>query len=268
MRRALSAWLAGGAAVLLCGAGHASAPVVRAAGMPTTPEQLAARALPPAANVAPAGAPAADGLRRPFAVGGFRSAYFGMDEQQVRAAIVGLKEDNLFVDAGGAWKAGAYVPAYVRRYPFIFADDKDRGLLSLCVDEPSLVADGGTALFEGDGPSAFTTRALDFCKQYHAAALPTLEFARAVVEQDLLADRQVNAKLKDGAAYVLNGMKMIDEDKVAKLSGKVLAEWNAKGWLKGLFTIIQSSANWPDLGDMLAAVAAPAAVPKRAKSKV
>ena len=194
-------------------------------------------------------------------------AFVGGDEPYP-AAIVGLKEDNLFVDAGGAWKAGAYVPAYVRRYPFIFADDKDRGLLSLCVDEPSLVADGGTALFEGDGPSAFTTRALDFCKQYHAAALPTLEFARAVVEQDLLADRQVNAKLKDGAAYVLNGMKMIDEDKVAKLSGKVLAEWNAKGWLKGLFTIIQSSANWPDLGDMLAAVAAPAAVPKRAKSKV
>ena len=100
MRRALSAWLAGGAAVLLCGAGHASAPVVRAAGMPTTPEQLAARALPPAANVAPAGAPAADGLRRPFAVGGFRSAYFGMDEQQVRAAIAhdfGLAPDSILV---------------------------------------------------------------------------------------------------------------------------------------------------------------------------
>ncbi len=193
-------------------------------------------------------------------------AFVGSDEPYP-AAIVGLKEDNLFVDAGGAWKAGAYVPAYVRRYPFIFADDKDRGLLSLCVDEPSLVADGGTPLFEGDGPSAFTTRALDFCKQYHAAALPTLEFARAVVEQDLLADRQVNAKLKDGAAYVLNGMKLIDEDKVAKLSGKVLAEWNAKGWLKGLFTIIQSGANWTQLGDMLAAVAAPVVVPKRAKSK-
>ena len=193
-------------------------------------------------------------------------AFVGNDEPYP-AAIVGLKEDNLFVEAGGAWKAGAYVPAYVRRYPFIFADDKDRDLLSLCVDEPSLVAEGGSPLFEGDGPSAFTTRALDFCKQYHAAALPTQAFARAVLEQDLLADRQVNAKLKDGAAYVLNGVKMIDEEKVAKLSGEVLADWNAKGWLKGLFTIIQSGANWTELGDMLAAVAAPAAVPKRAKSK-
>ena len=49
------------------------------------------------------------------------------------AAIVGLKEGNLFIDGEGAWKPGCYVPAYVRRYPFIFADDKDRGLLSLCV---------------------------------------------------------------------------------------------------------------------------------------
>ena len=97
--------------------------------------------------------------------------------------------------------------------------------------------------------------------------MPTLEFARAVVEQDLLADRQVNVTLRDGAAYVLNGVKMIDEEKVAKLSGEVLAEWNAKGWLKGLFTIIQSGANWTQLGDMLAAVAAPVVVPKRAKSK-
>ncbi len=193
-------------------------------------------------------------------------AFVGSDEPYP-AAIVGLKEDNLFVDAGGAWKAGAYVPAYVRRYPFIFADDKDRGLLSLCVDEPSLVAEGGSPLFEGDGPSAFTTRALDFCKQYHAAALPTQAFARAVVEQDLLADRQVNAKLRDGAAYVLNGVKMIDEEKVAKLSGEVLADWNAKGWLKGLFTIIRSGANWTELGDMLAAVAAPVAMPKRSKSQ-
>ena len=193
-------------------------------------------------------------------------AFVGGDEPYP-AAIVGLKEDNLFVDAGGAWKAGAYVPAYVRRYPFIFADDKDRGLLSLCVDEPSFVADGGTPLFEGDAPSAFTTRALDFCKQYHAAALPTLAFARAVVEQDLLANRQVNAKLKDGSSYVLNGVKMIDEDKVSKLSGEILADWNAKGWLKGLFNIIQSGANWSDLGDMLAAVATPAAAPRRTKSK-
>lgn len=100
MRNTVSAWMAGIAAVLLGAAAHATAPVVRAAGMPTTREQTLARALPPAANVAPAGASAGDGLRRAFTVGGFRSAYFGMDEEQVRAAIsrdFGLPGESILV---------------------------------------------------------------------------------------------------------------------------------------------------------------------------
>src|SRR5665213_2753356 len=33
-------------------------------------------------------------------------------------AVVGIaKSRNLFVDAAGKWLAGAYIPAYVRRYP-------------------------------------------------------------------------------------------------------------------------------------------------------
>ena len=86
--------------MLLAAAAHASAPVVRAAGMPTTREQTLARTLPPAANVAPAGATTDDGSRHAFVVGGFRSANFGMDEQQVRAAIArdfGLSGQSVLV---------------------------------------------------------------------------------------------------------------------------------------------------------------------------
>jgi hypothetical protein len=169
------------------------------------------------------------------------------------AAIVGLKEGNLFVDAKGDWKSGCYIPAYVRRYPFIFADDQQRGLLSLCVDEDVLKDKDGRPLFDDDKPSAFTDQALAFCKDYHAAGLATQAFAKAVVEQDLLTERQVTARLKSGGAFVLTGVKTIDEDKLAKLSGEVLADWNAKGWLKPLFSMVQSSANWGDLVELLAA---------------
>jgi len=168
------------------------------------------------------------------------------------AAIVGLKDGNLFIDAAGAWKSDCYVPAYVRRYPFIFADDKDRGLLSLCVDEEVLTGDGGRRLFEDEKPTPFTNQALEFCKDYHAAALSTQAFAKAVVEQDLLTERQATARLKDGDAYVLTGFRVIDEEKLRALSGEVLADWNAKGWLKALFAMVQSSVNWGDLADLLA----------------
>src|SRR5271169_2906177 len=41
-------------------------------------------------------------------------------------AILGLRDkENLFVDAAGNWQSGAYVPAYIRRYPFIFMQHPD-----------------------------------------------------------------------------------------------------------------------------------------------
>ena len=170
------------------------------------------------------------------------------------AAIVGLKEGNLFIDGEGAWKPGCYVPAYVRRYPFIFADDKDRGLLSLCIDEEVLTGEGGQPLFEDDKPTAATDRALEFCKSYHAAAMPTQAFSKAVVEQDLLSDRQATAQLNDGGSFVLTGFKTLDGEKISKLPGDVLADWNAKGWLSPLFAMAQSMTNWGELVDLLAAV--------------
>ena len=179
-------------------------------------------------------------------------AFVGGDDAYP-AAIVGLKEGNLFIDGEGAWKPGCYIPAYVRRYPFIFADDKDRGLLSLCVDE-EVLGEGGQKLFEDEKPTAATDRALEFCKSYHAAAMPTQEFAKAVIGQGLLTDRQASAQLNDGGSYVLTGFKTIDGEKISKLSGEVLADWNAKGWLAPLFAMAQSMTNWGELVDLLAAV--------------
>lgn len=87
MKTLVSAVVGLGAAAALGGAAWASSPVDRAAGIPTTPEQAAARALPPAANVAPAGEPDPEQAHAPYAVKGFRSALFGMDQAEVRAAI-------------------------------------------------------------------------------------------------------------------------------------------------------------------------------------
>src|SRR5262245_41509961 len=41
-------------------------------------------------------------------------------------AVVGLRDgDNLFLDAAGNWREDTYIPAYVRRYPFIFFEIAD-----------------------------------------------------------------------------------------------------------------------------------------------
>ena len=57
-------------------------------------------------------------------------------EQPTPVAVLGVRgQENLFVDAQGQWRPGTYIPAYVRRYPFIFMENEDRSQYTLCVDE-------------------------------------------------------------------------------------------------------------------------------------
>jgi hypothetical protein len=54
-------------------------------------------------------------------------------------AVMGLRPgENLFVSADGDFRSEAYIPAYVRRYPFVFANDDAQKRLILCVDRGAL----------------------------------------------------------------------------------------------------------------------------------
>lgn len=54
------------------------------------------------------------------------------------AAVVGVRRGlNLFVGADGAWR-GAYIPAYLRCYPFLLAQTPP-DTFPLCLDDASRV---------------------------------------------------------------------------------------------------------------------------------
>ena len=59
--------------------------------------------------------------------------------QKAPVVITGLRQDeNLFVESDGSWSEPHYVPAYVRRYPFVMAEDgQPAGRLTLCIDRDS-----------------------------------------------------------------------------------------------------------------------------------
>jgi hypothetical protein len=171
------------------------------------------------------------------------------------AAIVGLRKDNLYVDARGRWKAGAYVPAYVRRYPFILAEGVGDDRLALCIEDSPAVATatGGQRLFENGQPSPATRQALEFCHAYHAAGVATQPFTKALIDAGLLVDRRASATLAAGDKASLDGFKVVDLDKLQSLPAKTLKEWNGRNWLVPLYAHVQSMHNWGDLVDLLAA---------------
>lgn len=183
---------------------------------------------------------------------------FSPDENATPVAILGLRDgENLFIEDGDLWRQDAYIPAYIRRYPFIFSSMPDSDQLTLCVDfvEGQTVEKGAEkAFFDDKGEiSELSKNALEFCKSYHAAAQATLEFSKALVEQDLLIERRAQINVADDVRINFTGFRIIDEEKLANLDDKVFLEWRAKGWIPFLYAHLFSGVQWKNLSAILAA---------------
>lgn len=166
------------------------------------------------------------------------------------AAVMGLRVDeNLFVGDDGRWIEGIYVPAYVRRYPFVFIEAPEDKLI-LAIDEGSglMTSDGPHRLFDEAGkPTPLVNGALQFCGAYQANFKQTLEFIDSLLEHDLLVDNRANAVLAGGERLTLGGFKVIDEEKVKKLPAVVLKTWRDQGWLAWVYAHFFSLAGWNGL---------------------
>jgi hypothetical protein len=180
---------------------------------------------------------------------------FSPDENATPVALMGLRDgENLFVNAKGQWADNAYIPAYIRRYPFIFSEMPGTDQLTLCVDQnKDIVDDKGSQKFFGeDGkPSQLAQNALEFCKSYHAAAQQTLEFSRALASSGLLVDRQAEINIGEGRRINFSGFRIVDEAKLAQMSDKDFLEWRRQGWLPFLYAHLFSGVQWQRLTAML-----------------
>lgn len=180
---------------------------------------------------------------------------FSPDANATPVAILGLRNsENLFLQRDGLWESATYIPAYVRRYPFIFSEIPGSDQLTLCVDNnPEILEDGGAQRFFGeDGkPTALANNALEFCKSYHAAAHQTIEFSKALVEKNLLVSREAQINVAGDKRINFSGFRIVDEAKLAALSDKDFLDLRAKGWLPFIYAHLFSSAQWQRLSHML-----------------
>ena len=144
---------------------------------------------------------------------------FSDTKQPLLLAAVGvLDENNLFVGDDGLWDDSAYVPAYLRCYPFALAMRPD-GQASVIIDRaaPHISEDPEYPFFEGDNLSTAVQEHVNFCSQHNAYTQATREFCRRMVELDMLTGQQVTYKgetasqEKPIASYVAVNMQKLDE---------------------------------------------------------
>jgi len=170
-------------------------------------------------------------------------------------AILGLRQSqNLFVNDEGTWEGGVYVPAYVRRYPFIFSTGQEEEQLVLCIDEADeLIVDGtgaeGTqAIYEGEEASEVVKKMLEFCAAFHRQSLATREFVDELEQRDLFRPGTVTISNETGEQFNLRGFRIVDETKFNALPDDAFLEYRRKGWLAAITAHLISVQNLAALG--------------------
>jgi len=202
----------------------------------------------------------------------FYPIVFSVGEDPIPMALMGLNEGvNVFLnDEGRPVDANTYVPAYIRRYPFLLARLRpDSDELSLCFD-PTAGGVGdfeeGEALFDGDQPSEATKAVLQFCEQFEAAGQRTAAFMQDLLKADILMEGEVAIQPEGfDQPFVYRGFRMVDEEKLRDLRGDELRKMNQNGMLPILYAHLFSLSQMRDVfGKQMQQGKAPQQIPEPA----
>jgi hypothetical protein len=157
---------------------------------------------------------------------------------------------NLQVDAAGKWRDGAYIPAAVRRFPFVMLSARDKpDLLTLGIEEEC-------ALLDPAAPDKLIANGemTPLCKEKLAFAAKLgreFEKTEALCDdpdfQALLKSAQTITPLRLTVRSSIRGLRVVDPEKLAALPEEVREKWRASGWLEALEAQIASNRNWARL---------------------
>ncbi len=171
-------------------------------------------------------------------------------------AAMGLSTaQNVFVSENGNFKPDAYLPAFARRYPFVFANDEAQERMILCVDTaaPMVVANNpDVPFFENGKATAYVETAMQFCSDFETERRRTESFVGLLRELDLLAARETlyrpqNADGTPGEPQKIAEYFAVDEAKLGALTGDKLVELRDNGALTHIYAHLNSLLAWDKL---------------------
>jgi hypothetical protein len=179
--------------------------------------------------------------------------FAGTDKAVFPAVILGAGAgENLHVDADGKWR-GRYIPAFVRRYPFVFSQDAEGTTLTLNIDE---TFDGcnragrGERLFDAEGAQTqYLRTVLGFLQDYQARFRRTQAYCARLQELNLLQPMQAQFSLRGGEQRSLSGFMAVDRARLKALPAEVLAEMVAKDELECTYLHLASLRHFQDMLD-------------------
>ncbi len=179
---------------------------------------------------------------------------FSAGTDPVPIALMGLNEGvNVFVAADGTLvDENVYIPAYIRRYPYMLARLRpDAEELSLCFDPTSPTIgdfEDGEPLFVDGQPSELTRNILQFNENFEQAAARTNQFMTEIREMGLLMEGEVTIQQEGNEQpFIYRGFQMVDEAKLTDLRGDQLRKMSQSGMLPLLYAHLFSLSLMRDI---------------------
>lgn len=180
----------------------------------------------------------------------FPIIFVGQDRTPV--AVMGIRQsENEYVDDRGEPDPDAYIPAFVRRYPFVFASDPKTDRLLLCIDSeaPMVSNQPDVPFFDGDKPSKFTEDAIEFCKEFERQRRATVEFIEMVDKAGLFEQKSVAFTPRDMQGNVGQTQKIADywaisEEGLNALPEPKFNDIRNTGALAAIYAHMVSLMNW------------------------
>ena len=196
----------------------------------------------------------------PAASAEYAVVFAGNEEAVMPAVILGMRqEENLYLGPLGGWQA-KYIPAFLRRYPFVFSSQDDGKNFVLCIDEgfPGFNQEGrGEKLFDGEGkPTAFVDNVLKFLQSYQMEFRRTQDFCKKLQQLNLLESMRAQVTLDSGERMALTGFMAVNRARLKTLSGEKLAEMARSDELELLYAHLHSMRNFVAMRERFAAPAA------------
>jgi len=188
-----------------------------------------------------------------FPVAGISYPIIFAGDRHQPLAVMGIRQGaNLFVGEDGAFQTGAYIPAYIRRYPFVLANDQSREQLVVCIDRAAkmLGEDYDLPFFDEKGePTDYTNGCIQFCNDFENEGRRTESFVTLLKELDLfeVAKSTFTPNNPDGTPgqpQPIAEYFAVSEAKVKALPPEKLLELVANGAMAQIYAHLMSLTGW------------------------
>jgi hypothetical protein len=174
-------------------------------------------------------------------------------------ALLGLaRDENLFLDSAGGWRAH-YVPALLQRGPFSIAAPATANgepMIRIDCEHPRVSTSEGEAIFlPHGGNSPFLERITGVLRAIYIGHHLLDPMIAAFEGAGLLRPVELEMRVSEGELYKLSDAFTIDRERLAGLGGDELAALHRGGFLQSAFMIAASLANVQRLVELKSAAA-------------